>query len=168
MEPLRPLTRRLALAILLAHAPIVTQAVSVRNVPGGADMTEQARLRSALFESVVTRNGFRMLPGRYGGDFQSDQLALQIANGKTTLVLGLLTTSPGGDLQLDRSSMGGHMQFSREWIIGVARALEEEHADPADAETIRNAFREGKLYLGALIIKPGKDVIVLRIETPKY
>lgn len=166
---MRQLFKKLLVMATLGHVSVFVQPAEngVRSV--GSNMNEQVRQRASLFESVAVRRGFRILPGKYGGDFQSDQLAIQVANGKTTLLLGPLVTSSDGDLQLDMSSMGGHMQYSREWIIEATRVLTSVYARHEDAETILNSFKNGSLYLGAFLIeKKSGEVKLIRIETPKY
>jgi hypothetical protein len=86
--------------------------------------SEQAKSRAQLFESVVKRYEAVVLPGRYGGDYNNDQLAYSEANGKVTLFLGLKLLDSTGGLQLDAASLGPHMQYSESWLLALVRCLE--------------------------------------------
>jgi hypothetical protein len=130
-------------------------------------VSDEAKSRTALFESVAVRKGFRILGGRYGGDLQSDQLAITTDASNTALLLGLKVTSIAGDVQLDQSSLGGHQQFSAAWIQEVVRILDADPKHASDAQAIRSSWRKGQLLLGLLIlVKPSGDVKMLRITTP--
>jgi len=49
--------------------------------------SEQAIVRSQLFESLVKKYGGVLIPGRYGGDFNNDQLGFAEAAENVTLFL---------------------------------------------------------------------------------
>ena len=152
--------------MLLAHALGFAQQISNESLrdPG---MSDEAKARTALFESIAVRKGFRILGGRYGGDLQSDQLAISTDGSNTALLLGPKVTSAAGDVQLDQKSLSGHPQFSVAWIQEVVRIFDADPKHASDAEAIRNSWRKGQLLLALLVlVKSSGDVKMLRITTP--
>lgn len=67
------------------------------------NQSEQAIIRSRLFESLMQRHGAVLIPGRYGGDYNNDQLGFAEVDGEVTLFLGLKILDDEGGLQLDNS-----------------------------------------------------------------
>jgi hypothetical protein len=169
---------RLALNILLlasflvpALARATTSEISQQTEKPALAMnaySEEARIRSSLFESIVLRYGFRVIEGRFGGEYNNDQLALKEQDGRTLLLLGLKATSPKGDLQLDQMSMGPFLQFSPEWISAVIQSLKLSQSQYANAVAIEQARNSKKLDLVVLLfIKGTEDVKFLRVTTPE-
>ena len=156
------------LSMLLVHAAGVAQQISNEDLRDN-EMNDEAKARVALFESIALRKGFKVIGGRYGGDMQSDQLAISTDDSNTALLLGPKVTSASGDVQLDQSSLGGHPQFSGPWIQEVVRILGADPKHASDAQAIRSAWRKRQLLLALLIlVKPGGDVKMLRITTPDF
>jgi hypothetical protein len=157
----------IVVGMLLAHAIGVAQQISSES-QRGAEMSEEAKARTTLFESVALRKGFRVIGGRYGGDLQSDQLAISTDGNVTALLLGPKVTSISGDVQLDQSSLGGHPQLSADWIQEVVRILDADSMHASDAQAIRSSWRKGQLLLALLVVaKSDGDVKLLRITTPE-
>lgn len=77
---------------------------------------EQAKVRSELFESIVNRSGFELLPGRYGGEYNNDQLAIKLDENTAQIMLGLKTLDEEGGAQLDCLSLGNFMQLTDDWL----------------------------------------------------
>jgi len=77
---------------------------------------EQAKVRSELFESIVNRSGFELLPGRYGGEYNNDQLAIKLDENTAQIMLGLKTLDEEGGAQLDCQSLGNFMQLTDDWL----------------------------------------------------
>ena len=130
--------------------------------------SQAARTRSQLFESLVKKDGYNLINGRFGGEYNNDQLAIKVDRGVVTLLLGLKATGQSGDLQLDQMSMGPFVQFSNEWISAVIQCLKLDHKQNTIASQIEEARNTKKLILGVLLInKLTKDMTVLRIATPE-
>lgn len=130
--------------------------------------SRQAADRSKLFEEVVSRDGFALISGRFGGEFNNDQLAIRVATGTTQLVLGLKVTDDTGGLQLDPQSMGPYQQFSRNWLLAVIHALKLDPAQASHGKSIETAFADGTLVLGVLMVaKPTGRVLLVRIALPE-
>lgn len=58
------------------------------------EFSDDAKDRSALFESLARKEGFIVLPGRYGGEYNNDMLAIRQSDDQTILMLGLKVTAP--------------------------------------------------------------------------
>ncbi|MCE1239680.1 MAG: hypothetical protein LWW83_07185 [Azonexaceae bacterium] len=130
--------------------------------------SEEARIRSSLFESIAHRYGFSVIEGRFGGEYNNDQLALKEQNGRTLLLLGLKATGPKGDLQLDQMSMGPFLQFSSEWLSAVIQSLKLSRSQYANAAAIEQARNSKSLDLVVLLFTKGtEDVKFLGITTPE-
>lgn len=133
------------------------------------EFSEQSGLRSRLFESFVTRQGATVLPGRYGGDYNGDQLAyMALPDQKIVLLLGVKVPSKNGDVQLDRYSLGDHMQFSPDWVAVLVFSLALADATKVAASVIADAQRDGRLTTALLILKPedANPLVVLPINQP--
>ena len=127
----------------------------------------EAATRSKLFESLVRKEGFSLISGRFGGEFNNDQLAIRIDGGRTQLLLGLKVTDEAGNLQLDTQSMGPYQQFSRNWLLAVCHALKLDPAHSSHGQAIEKALAGSALILGVLmIVKPGGQARMIRIELP--
>lgn len=128
----------------------------------------EARQRSELFESISKRHGFIILNGRWGGEFNNDQLALQEQDGKTILLLGLKVTSPSGDLQLDQMSLGPFVQLSPLWISAVIQCLKLDKEQADISSKIERAQKSNTLLPTLLIYdKSSNDVKFLRVKVPE-
>lgn len=131
--------------------------------------SQEAVNRSKLFESLVSKEkGFTLIGGRFGGEFNNDQLSIRSENGTTQLLLGLKVTDEAGNLQLDTQSMGPYQQFSRNWLLTVSHALKLDPAQASHGKAIERALADGTLVLGVLMAtKPDGQVIMLRITLPE-
>ncbi|WPN20786.1 hypothetical protein [Pseudomonas marginalis] len=87
------------------------------------NLSKDAQVRSQLFESLVGRYNATLIPGRYGGDYNNDQLAISEADGNVTLFLGLKLLDSEGALQLDAASLGPHLQYSKPWFSALIASL---------------------------------------------
>ena len=129
--------------------------------------SKEAANRSRLFESLVSKEGFALIGGRFGGEFNNDQLSIRIAGGTTQLLLGLKVTDDAGNLQLDTQSMGPYQQFSRNWLLTVSHALKLDPTQASHGKAIESALADGTLVLGILMVtKPDGQVRMLRITLP--
>lgn len=127
--------------------------------------SEEARTRSALFESIAKREGLSLLPGRYGGEYNNDMLAVREVDGGTHLVLGLKVTNQNGDLQMDIMSMGPHRQFSPEWIDTIIYALSRTEEDQRFADMLSTAKAASTLTMGLMFLdKVDQQVKVIAIS----
>ena len=131
--------------------------------------SKEAVNRSKLFESLISKEkGFTLIDGRFGGEFNIDQLSIRSENGTTQLLLGLKVTDEAGNLQLDPQSMGPYQQFSRNWLLTVIHALKLDPAQASHGEAIERALADGTLILGVLMVtKPDARVRMLRITLPE-
>ena len=133
----------------------------------GDNSSESAKQRSQLFTSLVEKDGLGVLPGRYGGDYNNDMLAMSNGNqGAPILVLGLKVTGADGGVQLDRSSMGPLRQLSKEWLKTVTFGLRQSDAAAgAFADRIERAMAANTLVTGLLILdRVTQKVTMLRVE----
>lgn len=87
------------------------------------NLCDQAKVRTEFFESIMTRNGYEILPGRYGGEYNNDQIALRVDDESSSLMLGLKSLNDDGSGQLDVMSLGANMQLSDEWLKAVEACL---------------------------------------------
>lgn len=108
-------------------------------------LNEQAQLRSRLFASLVAKQGANVMPGRYGGDYNNDQLAYQENNGVVTLLLGLKLTGDDGGVQLDTESLGPHTQYTKPWCSALVQCLLLNPESVPYGEKIKVALDSGKL-----------------------
>ena len=140
--------------------------------PPSSPETRDLYARVKLFRSFLGRQDDRMrfLPGFYGGPVNSDQLAYQAKDsGEVVLFLGIKSLEPDGGLQLDTNSLGGFVQFSREWLEALIRHLSSEAETCLDAQTIADAWAKGVLVTVVLLVRrggSGNELAALRIETP--
>ncbi len=133
----------------------------------GDNLSESAKQRSQLFTSLVEKDGLGVLPGRYGGDYNNDMLAMSNGNhGAPILVLGLKVTGADGGVQLDMSSMGPLRQLSKEWLKTVTFGLRQsDTAAGAFADSIERAMAANTLVTGLLILdRVTQKVNMLRVE----
>lgn len=100
-----------------------------------SNQCEQAKVRSELFESIASRSGFELIPGRYGGDFNNDQLAIKLDEGAAQIMLGLKTLDEDGGVQLDCYSLGNYMQLEDEWLDVAIYSLNK------NLDTLRYAIK---------------------------
>lgn len=130
--------------------------------------SQEARLRTGLFESIANRYGFDLINGRWGGEFNNDQLAIKEQDGRTILLLGLKSTSPSGDLQLDQMSMGPFLQFSSNWLSAVIQCLKIDRMQLLTATKIEFARDVKALdFVVLLVDKNNKDVKFLKVTVPE-
>ena len=131
------------------------------------EFSSQALQRSELFESITTKEGCKPIKGRFGGEYNNDQLAMLVQDdGKVTLMLGL-KISDNGNVQLDNMSMGGFQQFSEKWLLAVLEYLKNSDNDINISEQLALAWKTNKLILGLLCMdKNDASVIIIRVETP--
>lgn len=115
--------------------------------------SDAAKSRTNLFVSITERDGLKVIPGRYGGEYNNDMLAIGEANEKTILMLGVKLTSPNGDLQLDACSMGPHMQFSPEWLDAVIYSLSLSGDLKSTADRIASARDSRTLVMGVMFVE---------------
>ncbi|WP_311970806.1 hypothetical protein [Pseudomonas baltica] len=89
-------------------------------------LNEQAQLRSRLFASLVAKQGANVMPGRYGGGYNNDQLAYQENDGVVTLLLGLKLTGDDVGIQLDTESLGAPYAIYEALVLGIGSVLAAE------------------------------------------
>jgi hypothetical protein len=129
--------------------------------------SQEAKLRSQLFESVSKKYGFKEINGRFGGEFNNDQLAIKEQDGRTILLLGLKATGPSGDLQLDQMSMGPFLQFSADWVKAVIECLKIDRQQYITAFQIELARNTKKLDLVVLLFdRVTKETKFLAVGVP--
>lgn len=128
------------------------------------NQSDQAKIRSSLFESITLRDGCELIPGRYGGDYNNDQLAIRKNGDSVILLLGLKLFDKSGETYLDKSSLGPFMQLSAPWLDALVQCLKIDSATTKFAEIIEHARREGQLVTGiACLNKETNDVQIIRI-----
>jgi hypothetical protein len=108
-------------------------------------LSEKAKEITQLFESLVLRQGAVLIPGRYGGDYNNDQLAIFESNGGVTLLLGLKLLDAKGGLQLDTASLGPHTQYSKPWLNALVASLNCLQETTPLAMKIDSAMDKGTL-----------------------
>ena len=129
--------------------------------------SSEARLRSELFESIALRHGFSLIEGRFGGDFNNDQLAFKEQGSRVILLLGLKRTSSTGDLQMDQMSMGPFLQFSSKWMLAVIQSLKLSENQYQKAIVLEKA-RAAKTLDFVLLLhdRVANDVKFLGVKAP--
>ncbi|STQ91128.1 hypothetical protein [Iodobacter fluviatilis] len=131
------------------------------------EYSEYAIKRSSIFVSTVENDGFEVLPGRYGGEYNNDMLAIGKSKeqDKDILLLGLKVTGDDGDLQLDMKSLGSHRQLSSEWLDVVVYSLRLSEQGCHFAERIAAALAADRLVTGVVYLD-GEDekVKLIRIS----
>src|SRR5579871_2477750 len=129
--------------------------------------SKEAGERSKLFESLAAKQGFTLISGRFGGEFNNDQLSIRVEDGRTQLLLGLKVSDPSGNLQLDLMSMGPYQQFSENWLLTVSHALKLDPAQSSYGEAIEKALADQTLSLFVLVLmRPNGQAMLLRIALP--
>lgn len=129
------------------------------------DFSDEARTRSELFMSLAKKEGLAVFPGRYGGEFNNDMLAVRQIDGQTILALGLKVTDHNGDLQLDTMSMGPHHQFSSEWLDAVIYSLNLSDTGRHYAHMLASAKEAGTLTTGVVLLdRTDQQVKVISIS----
>ena len=111
-----------------------------------SSQSDQLVVRSRLFQSLLKKYGGELIPGRYGGDFNGDQLGFVETAENVTLFLGLKVLDGEGGLQLDCESLGSHIQFSMPWLKALVQYLK------LNSETVNYAVKiEAARSAGSLI-----------------
>jgi len=129
--------------------------------------SNEAKVRTDLFDSIAKKYGFLAIDGRYGGEFNNDQLAFKPQEGRTILLLGLKTTSKAGDLQLDQASMGPFMQLSDDWLLAVIQCLKIDRLQRFKSVALEFALKNKTLDRAVLLYdRQSKDVKFLGVSTP--
>jgi len=113
---------------------------------------EQAQVRAELFESIMTRNGYEVVPGRYGGEYNNDQIAIQISDDQSSLMLGLKSLNEDGSGQLDTMSLGSNMQLSDEWLDAVVACLDVNPETKVFADKIKIVKSHKSFTRGMVVI----------------
>lgn len=128
------------------------------------NQSEQAKIRSRLFESLVQRHEAVLVPGRYGGDFNNDQLGFVEKDGEVTLFLGLKILGDEGGLQLDNSSLGPHVQYSTFWLKALIQCLKLDSETVGYSNKIEAAMGNDSL-VAAVICMDGntQEIKVFRV-----
>ncbi|MCU1741155.1 MULTISPECIES: hypothetical protein [unclassified Pseudomonas] len=127
-------------------------------------LSEKAKERTQLFESLVLRQGAALIPGRYGGDYNNDQLAIFESDSNVTLLLGLKFLDAQGGLQLDTASLGPHTQYSKPWLNTLVMSLNCLQETAQLARKIDNAIDKGTLVACVVCLDvETQEVKMLRI-----
>jgi len=116
------------------------------------DFSEDANKRTKLFHRIAEQNNMTVLPGRYGGEYNNDMIAIGDKHNSPTLWLGLKVTGDKGDLQLDKHSMGGFLQFSSNWLKMVITSLHLQTKHHDASNFIEQALITQTLSLGVVYI----------------
>ncbi|MCQ2993174.1 hypothetical protein NLO88_06915 [Pseudomonas syringae] len=128
------------------------------------NLSKDAQVRSQLFESLVGRYNAILIPGRYGGDYNNDQLAISEDDGSITLFLGLKLLDSQGGLQLDAASLGPHVQYSKSWLSALVASLKCSSGTVQIAVKIDSALAQSLLQACVVCMSPAtQDVKLLRI-----
>lgn len=144
----------------------VTNADHVARKPAAASIKNEERSMSArkqLFESIITRQGATLLPGHYGGDANSDQLAIAQSEKAVTLVLGLKVLDATGGLHLS-TSPEGYVQYSKPWLEHLVQQLNHDSSTKAAGAAILRALQSDTLVAGVACLDINtQQVRMLRI-----
>jgi hypothetical protein len=128
------------------------------------NQSEQAKIRGRLFESLLQRYGAVLVPGRYGGDFNNDQLAFTEKDGEVTLFLGLKILGGEGGLQLDDSSLGPHVQYSKSWLKALVQCLKLDSESVGCSAKIEAAMINNSLVAAVICMDSNsQEVKVFRV-----
>lgn len=121
--------------------------------------SEQAIVRSQLFGSLVEKYGGVLIPGRYGGDFNNDQLGFAETAENVTLFLGLKILDGEGGLQLDSASLGPHVQYSAPWLKALVQCLKLNAETTQYSTKIEAAMSRGSLVAGVICMNDNSQEI---------
>lgn len=128
------------------------------------NLSKDAQVRSQLFESLVGRYNASLIPGRYGGDYNNDQLAISEGDGDVTLFLGLKLLDSQGGLQLDAASLGPHIQYSQPWLSALVASLKCSPETVQFSVKIESALAQNFLVACVVCMNPvTQDIKLLRI-----
>jgi hypothetical protein len=119
-----------------------------------AEHSDVRRDRAILFTLFAQARNYSVIPGRYGGEFDSDMLALGEKGGQTVLVLGLKALDADGGIQIDTHSLGGHKQLTAEWLDILVSSLGQSEETSHFADAISFARDSGTLALELLYVEP--------------
>jgi hypothetical protein len=125
------------------------------------NQSEQAIIRSRLFESLVQRHGAVLVPGRYGGDYNNDQLGFVEIGGEVKLFLGLKILDDEGGLQLDSSSLGPHLQYSIPWFKALVQCLKLNSESVEYSSKIEIAMGRGSLLAWVICMNSSSQEITM-------
>lgn len=114
--------------------------------------SSDARKRSDIFTKVINKQGFTILPGRYGGEYNNDMLAAGEKEGQFMLLLGMKTTGSDGGIQLDSYSMGDFLQFSKNWLMMVVQSLRLGGKELTLADKIEQHTQTGDISLSVVYL----------------
>ncbi|MCX7207746.1 MAG: hypothetical protein NT086_17555 [Proteobacteria bacterium] len=154
----------------VAVAEIDANTEPTPNIPSIAMniFSQEAKIRTELFESISKRNDFNLINGRWGGEFNNDHLALKEQDGRTVLLLGLKLTSPEGNLQLDQMSMGPFVQLSPLWLSAVIQSLKLDKNQSEVANKLERAKNSKTLDTMLLLFdKVSNNVKFLKVRVPE-
>ena len=115
------------------------------------EFSDDAIKRTDLFKRIAEQNDMQVLPGCYGGEYNNDMLAIGKQYNEVIVWLGIKVTGVGGDLQLDRKSMGSFLQFSTDWFKMVIVSLRllgaENTAGLIEEGLLKRTLKLGLLYI---------------------
>lgn len=130
--------------------------------------SQEAQERSKLFESIAEKYEFKPMNGRFGGEYNNDQLAFNENNGKISLLLGLKVTDASGNLQLDTMSMGPFQQLSLNWLLAVIECLKLDNLQAGQAKKIESALKSKRLDIYVLVLdRTNGESKIIRIAAPE-
>lgn len=127
--------------------------------------SNEAKQRTKLFESLMAKQGALILPGRFGGDYNNDQIAIIRRGAAIDILLGLKILEKDGSLQFDMLSLGAFMQLSRVWLNALIACLKLDANTKVVADEIEAALKDGKLLVGAVYMgREGGNTGVVKVD----
>lgn len=84
---------------------------------------QKAKVWDDLFSNVATGQGLTLLPGRYGGEYNNDQVAVGKLHGDFVVFFGI-KLDHGAGLQLDTLALGPFMQGSADWLTMIHHIMQ--------------------------------------------
>lgn len=116
------------------------------------DFSQEALTRTKIFTKVAEQNNLIVLPGRYGGEFNNDLIAVKEQNDGISLFLGIKTLGEDGGVQLDTHSMGQYLQCSKPWLSMVVQSLKLSKNHLAIADKIEQSTNNETIQLVVVYI----------------
>lgn len=107
---------------------------------------DDAQQRSEFFYNFVKSHSLTLLPGRYGGEYNNDHVALGEQDGELTVYFGTKIMPAGEGIQLDKFSMGPFMQGSVAWLKMIIQAMKAcDGLPPALLEKFERSIEDGRI-----------------------
>ncbi|AOT09540.1 hypothetical protein [Pseudoalteromonas luteoviolacea] len=133
------------------------------------EFSKDAKNRSEFFYNFVKNQNLTLLPGRYGGEYNNDHVAIGEENGEFLLFFGTKIQPEGEGIQLDPHAMGPFMQGSVEWLKMIVLAMRQSKGlDEATLTRFEQAIDTRSIRVSVLFVdleKRGLSLLPIYVES---